>query len=188
MGNTPSSCRHCHKKKGIEEHSCSRHVCPKNLPRGQCHPQHSSIHMGNGPCYRNLPYLPMCFSCLCIEPLCPGCDHSMLCTNHSLPCLVDPMISIPCTASLPPVKWWFHPLSSIPVCTWGLCGAFAVGAHPCLSSLSIMAWCISPSFQSTFVGMSIISVMMWEWLCVVIVDQVTRFPSITSAYIIVRLL
>jgi hypothetical protein len=101
-GPTPPGRRHCHKKKGIEGHGCSRHACPENLPCGQCHPQHPSMHMGNGPRCRNLPYLPTCFSRPCIEPLCPGYDHSMLCTDHPLPCLVDPMIPSPRTTHRPP--------------------------------------------------------------------------------------
>jgi hypothetical protein len=51
-----------------------------------------------------------------------------------------------------------------------------------------MAWCISPPFQLIFVGMSIVSAMISKRLCVVIVDQFTHFPSITSAYTIKRLL
>jgi hypothetical protein len=95
LGNAPSGRRHCNKKKGTEGHGCSRHACPKNLPRGQCHPQHPSMHMGNGSHCRNLSYVPTFFSCSCIEPLCPGCDHSMLCTNHPPSYLADPMIPNP---------------------------------------------------------------------------------------------
>jgi hypothetical protein len=74
------------------------------------------------------------------------------------------------------------------LCTCGLCGASATRAHPCLSSPFVMAWCISPPFQLTFVEMSIVSAMMSERLCAIIMDQFTRFPSITSAYTIERLL
>jgi hypothetical protein len=80
----------------IAIHGCSRHVHPENLPCGQSHPQHPSMHMGNGPRGRNLPYLPTCFSCLYIEPLCPGCNHPVLCTDHPPPYLADPMIPSPC--------------------------------------------------------------------------------------------
>jgi hypothetical protein len=82
--------KHCHEKKGIEGHGYFRHARPENLPRGQCHPQHPSMHMDNGPRCRNLSYLPTCFSRPCIQPLCPSCNHSMLCTDHPPPCLADP--------------------------------------------------------------------------------------------------
>jgi hypothetical protein len=42
------------------------------------------------------PTSPTCFSRPCIEPLCLGFDHSMHCTNHPPPYLVDPMIPSPC--------------------------------------------------------------------------------------------
>jgi hypothetical protein len=95
LGNAPSGYKHCHEKKGIEGHGCTRHGRPENLPRGQCHPQHPSMQMDNGPRCRNLPYLPTCLSRPCIEAICPGCDHSMLCTDHLPPCLTDAMIPSP---------------------------------------------------------------------------------------------
>ena len=64
--------KHCHEREDIEGHGCSSLENPENLPRGQCHPRHSSMHMGNGLRQYCLPYLSTCFSHLCILPLCLG--------------------------------------------------------------------------------------------------------------------